>query len=156
MSPHGVPGLRVLEVLFAAGDDLVDDDRTDSLAVWIDAKFASLPPRTRDELEPVVKVLFHYRIQVDQRDLDFGQQLGSVLVRRQPQRPVHVEGVRSGRGTPRIEDAPQPWNEIGAAGARLADHHCMAVRKQIHLGVTTEAQQANPNHTHVAAPPRLG
>jgi hypothetical protein len=59
MSPHGVPGLRVLEVLFAAGDDLVVDDRTDSLTVWIDAKFASLPPRMRDELDTWITVLRH-------------------------------------------------------------------------------------------------
>jgi hypothetical protein len=59
MSPHGVPGLRVLEVLFAAGDDLVVDDRTDSLTVWIDAKFASLPPRIRDELDAWITVLRH-------------------------------------------------------------------------------------------------
>ncbi|MGN9912741.1 hypothetical protein ACTMTJ_34925 [Phytohabitans sp. LJ34] len=59
MSPHGVPGLRVLEVLFAAGDDLVVDDRTDSLTVRIDAKFASLPPRMRDELDAWITVLRH-------------------------------------------------------------------------------------------------
>ncbi|MER5326901.1 hypothetical protein [Streptosporangium roseum] len=59
MSPHGVPGLRVLEVLFAAGNDLVVDDRTDSLTVWIDAKFASLPPRMRDELDAWITVLRH-------------------------------------------------------------------------------------------------
>ncbi|GAA2350170.1 hypothetical protein GCM10010170_039550 [Dactylosporangium salmoneum] len=59
MSPHGVPGLRVLEVLFAASDDLVVDDRTDSLTVWIDAKFASLPPRIRDELDAWITVLRH-------------------------------------------------------------------------------------------------
>lgn len=57
MSPHGVPGLRVLEVLFAAGDDLVVDDRTDSLTVWIDAKFDSLPARMRDELDTWITVL---------------------------------------------------------------------------------------------------
>jgi hypothetical protein len=59
MSPHGVPGLRVLEVLFAAGGDLVVDDRTDSLTAWIDAKFASLPPRMRDELDAWITVLRH-------------------------------------------------------------------------------------------------
>jgi hypothetical protein len=59
MSSHGIPGLRVLEVLFAAGEDLVVDDRTDSLAVWIDAKFASLPPRMRDELDAWIAVLRH-------------------------------------------------------------------------------------------------
>jgi integrase len=59
MSPHGVPGLRVLEVLFAAGDGLVVDDRADSLTVWIDAKFASLPPRMRDELDTWITVLRH-------------------------------------------------------------------------------------------------
>src|SRR5262249_51266302 len=57
MSPHGVPGLRVLEVLFAAGDDLVVDDRPDSLSVWIDEKFQDLPPRIRDELHAWITVL---------------------------------------------------------------------------------------------------
>lgn len=59
MSPHGVPGLRVLEVLFAAGDDLVVDDRTDSLTVWIDARFSTLPSRMRDELDAWITMLRH-------------------------------------------------------------------------------------------------
>ncbi|BEL12833.1 hypothetical protein Q0Z83_110240 [Actinoplanes sichuanensis] len=59
MSPHGVPGLRVLEVLFTAGDHLVVDDRIDSLTVWIDAKFATLPPRMRDELDAWITMLRH-------------------------------------------------------------------------------------------------
>jgi hypothetical protein len=59
MSPHGVPGLRVLEVLFAAGDNLVVDDRTDSLTMWIDTKFGRLPPQIRDELDAWITVLRH-------------------------------------------------------------------------------------------------
>ena len=57
MSPHGVPGLRVLEVLTAAGDNLIVDDRPDSLAVWIEEKFRTLPPTMRDELHAWIDVL---------------------------------------------------------------------------------------------------
>jgi hypothetical protein len=59
MSPHGVPGLRVLEVLFAAGDSLMVDNRTDSLTAWIDTKFSRLPPQIRDELDAWITVLRH-------------------------------------------------------------------------------------------------
>lgn len=57
MSPHGVPGLRVLEVLTAAGDGLVVDDRPDSLAVWIEQKFQALPLAMREELRAWIDVL---------------------------------------------------------------------------------------------------
>lgn len=52
-----VPGLRVLEVLTAAADGLVVEDRPDSLTVWIDKQFAALPPSMRQELQAWIDVL---------------------------------------------------------------------------------------------------
>ena len=43
MSSAGVPAVRVLDVLTAAGDGIVLQDRPDSLTVWIDAQFKDLP-----------------------------------------------------------------------------------------------------------------
>jgi hypothetical protein len=57
MSAHGVPTVRVLQVLAAAGDGLIIEDRPDSLAIWIDQAFAGLPPRIRQELDVWVGVL---------------------------------------------------------------------------------------------------
>jgi hypothetical protein len=57
LSPVGVPGLRVLEVLTTAGDSLVVDDRPDSLTIWIEDQFAGLPPRMREELQTWIDVL---------------------------------------------------------------------------------------------------
>lgn len=57
MSAHGVPTVRVLQVLASAGDGLIIEDRPDSLTVWIDQAFASLPPRIRQELDVWVGVL---------------------------------------------------------------------------------------------------
>jgi hypothetical protein len=57
MSPHGVPTVRVLQVLDAAGDGLVIDDRPDSLTVWIEQAFAGLPARIHQELHVWVSVL---------------------------------------------------------------------------------------------------
>lgn len=57
MSSHGVPALRVLEVLTAVGHGVVIDDRPDSLAAWIDQSFSTLPPRIRAELQVWIDVL---------------------------------------------------------------------------------------------------
>jgi hypothetical protein len=57
LSPHGVPALRVLEVLTSAGDGLVTDDRPNSLEVWVAQKFADLPPTMREELHAWIDVL---------------------------------------------------------------------------------------------------
>lgn len=57
LSPHGIPGLRVLEVLTAADEGLLIDDRPDSLTVWIDDQFRDLPPRIREELQVWIDVL---------------------------------------------------------------------------------------------------
>ncbi len=39
MSSAGVPAMRVLDVLTAAGEGIVLQDRPDSLTGWIDAQF---------------------------------------------------------------------------------------------------------------------
>jgi hypothetical protein len=57
MSCHGVPALRVLDVLTAAGDELVIDDRPDSLDEWVEQAFGDLPPRMRGELQTWIDVL---------------------------------------------------------------------------------------------------
>jgi hypothetical protein len=57
MSYSGVPAVRVLDVLTAAGDGIVVQDRPDSLTVWIDAQFKDLPPQIRQELQVWIDVL---------------------------------------------------------------------------------------------------
>ena len=57
MSSAGVPAVRVLDVLTAAGDGIVAQDRPDSLTVWIDAQFKDLPAQIRQELQVWIDVL---------------------------------------------------------------------------------------------------
>lgn len=57
MSRYGVPAVRVLEVLTALGDDMVIDDRPDSLDEWVEEAFGDLPPRIRSELQAWIDVL---------------------------------------------------------------------------------------------------
>ena len=57
MSSAGVPTVRVLDVLAAAGDGIVRRDRPDSLTVWIDAQFRDLPTQIRQELQVWIDVL---------------------------------------------------------------------------------------------------
>ncbi|MEV7043698.1 hypothetical protein [Amycolatopsis sp. NPDC051061] len=57
LSPVGVPGLRVLEVLTAIDGDVMAEDRPDSLAVWIDEQFHALPPQMRQELDAWITLL---------------------------------------------------------------------------------------------------
>lgn len=57
MNAFGVPGVRVLEVLTGAGEDVLIDDRTSLLTVWIDTQFRGLPPRISDELQAWIDVL---------------------------------------------------------------------------------------------------
>jgi len=57
MSYAGVPAVRVLDVLTAAGDGIVLQDRPDSLTVWIDAQFKDLPAQIRQELQVWIDVL---------------------------------------------------------------------------------------------------
>lgn len=59
MSSAGVPAVRVLDVLTAAGDGIVVQDGPDSLTVWIDAKFRDLPTQMRQELQVWIDVLRH-------------------------------------------------------------------------------------------------
>jgi hypothetical protein len=47
----------VLDVLTAAGDGIVAQDRPDSLTVWIDAQFKDLPAQIRQELQVWIDVL---------------------------------------------------------------------------------------------------
>ena len=49
--------MRVLDVLTAAGDGIVLQDRPDSLTVWIDAQFKDLPPQIRQALQVWIDVL---------------------------------------------------------------------------------------------------
>jgi len=57
MSSAGIPAVRVLDVLTAAGDGIVLQDRPDSLTVWIDAQFKDLPTQIREELQVWIDVL---------------------------------------------------------------------------------------------------
>ena len=57
MSTAGVPAVRVLDVLTAAGEAIVVQDRPDSLTVWIDAQFQDLPTQIRQELQVWIDVL---------------------------------------------------------------------------------------------------
>lgn len=57
MSSAGVPAVRVLDVLTAAGDGIVLQDRPDTLTVWIDAQFKDLPTKIRQELQVWIDVL---------------------------------------------------------------------------------------------------
>lgn len=57
MSPVGIPGLRVLEVLTSLDRDVVVEDRSDSLTVWIDDQVRGLPTQMRQELEAWITVL---------------------------------------------------------------------------------------------------
>jgi hypothetical protein len=57
MSSAGVPAVRVLDVLTAAGDGIVAQDRPDPLTVWIDAQFQDLPTQLRQELQVWIDVL---------------------------------------------------------------------------------------------------
>lgn len=57
MSSAGIPAVRVLDVLTAAGDGIVLQDRPDSLTVWIDAQFKDLPTQIREELQAWIDVL---------------------------------------------------------------------------------------------------
>ena len=59
MSSAGVPAVRVLDVLAAAGDGIVLHDWPDSLTVWIDAQFRDLPTQIRQELQVWIDVLRH-------------------------------------------------------------------------------------------------
>ena len=57
LSPAGVPGLRVLEVLTSLDGDVVVEDRPGSLTVWINDQVRDLPPQMRQELDVWITVL---------------------------------------------------------------------------------------------------
>jgi hypothetical protein len=57
LSPHGVPALRVIEVLTGIGEGVLLDDRPDSLSVWIDDQFRCLPSGIREELQVWIDVM---------------------------------------------------------------------------------------------------
>ncbi len=59
LSPHGVPGLRVIEILAESGEGVLVEDRPDSLTIWIGTQFGCLPTRIRAELQVWINALRH-------------------------------------------------------------------------------------------------
>lgn len=57
MSPVGVPGLRVLEVLTCLDGDVVVEDRPDSLTIWVDEQVRDLPPQMHQEVHAWIMLL---------------------------------------------------------------------------------------------------